>query len=490
MRFVGESLTFDDVLLRPGPSQIGPSEANLRSEIAGMGVALPFVSSAMDTVTERDMAIAMAEAGGLGVIHKALDRVLQIKQVKAVKRRGAGVLRSPTTIDYRASVGEARELTRDSGYSGVPVVEGRTLVGIVTHRDLRLPIENSAPITSVMTKRDNLVTVSEGQFRDSQALMIEAERLMNTNRIEKVLIVGKDNHLTGMVTLRDIKNVNTWPNATRDAQGRLMVAAAIGVGASAIEHAQELHAAGVDAVVVDSAHGHAQAVVDTVRQLCSETRLRVIAGNVATADGAKALADAGASCVKVGIGPGSICTTRIVTGVGVPQLTAVIEVVNALKGSGVSVISDGGIRASGDVVKALAAGASAVMLGSALAGTDEAPGETIILDGRSWKAYRGMGSLGAMSSRREAAERYFQGDAEVSKLVPEGVEGRVPYRGPVRAVLDQLSGGLRSGMGYVGAGTLEDLHDKAEFVRVTPMSMQESHVHSVRVTREAPNYDG
>ncbi|MCX7945557.1 MAG: IMP dehydrogenase [Hydrogenophilus sp.] len=483
MRLTKLALTFDDVLLVPAHSTVLPREVDLRTRLTRqLFLNIPLVSAAMDTVTEARLAIALAQEGGIGVIHKNLSPRQQAAEVAKVKRFEAGVLKDPVTIPPDLTVGEVLALTRQLGVSGLPVVEGKRVVGIVTHRDLRFETRFDLPVREIMTPRERLVFVREG------ASIEEAKRLMHEHRLERVVILGPEDELRGLITVKDILKSTEYPNAAKDGEGRLLVGAAIGVGPGTEERVERLVEAGVDVLVVDTAHGHAQGVLDQVRWVKRHfPTVQVVGGNVATAAAARALVDAGADAVKVGIGPGSICTTRIVAGVGVPQITAIADVAEALVGSGVPVIADGGIRYSGDIAKALAAGADTVMLGGLFAGTEEAPGETVLYQGRSYKAYRGMGSLGAMQAG--AADRYFQDhSANVDKLVPEGIEGRVPYKGPVAAVIHQLVGGVRSAMGYLGCRTIAELHAKAEFVQITSAGVRESHVHDVQITKEAPNY--
>ena len=480
---IEEALTFDDVLLVPGHSEVLPRDVDLTARLtAGIELYVPFISAAMDTVTETDLAIAMAQEGGLGMIHKNQDVAEQAEQVRRVKKFESGVIREPLTIHSGASVGEVLELTRAHNISGVPVVDGEDLVGIVTHRDLRFEMHLDAPVSTIMTPKDRLVTAAEGTSLEV------VQELLREHRIEKLLIVDKAFHLRGMVTVKDIQKSSDYPNSCKDEHGRLRVGGAVGAEAGGMPRVEALVEAGVDVMTLDSAHGHAEGVLQRVREIrAAYPNLELIAGNVATGEGALALADAGASAVKVGVGPGSICTTRVVAGVGVPQITAITNACAALKERGVPVIADGGVRYSGDAVKALAAGASTVMVGGLLAGTSEAPGEVELYQGRSYKLYRGMGSLAAM--QHGSKERYFQGEEkEHSKLVPEGIEGRVPYKGPLSGVLHQLIGGVRSGMGYVGARTLVELHRRARLVRVTLAGLRESHAHDVLITKEAPNY--
>jgi IMP dehydrogenase len=483
-------LTFDDVLLLPGRSEVLPGETDVGSRVTKeISLRIPILSSAMDTVTESRLAIAVAQAGGIGVIHRNLDPETQAAQVAAVKKFESGMVVNPVTIEPTATLASALELMARHKISGIPVVEARNgrregkLVGILTHRDVRFATNLQSPVHELMTK-DKLVTVRENVDRE------EAKRLLHTNRIEKLIVVDDAYQCIGLITVKDIEKAQRHPHACKDAQGRLRAAAATTVGADGHERTERLIAAGCDLIVVDTAHGHSARVLEAVsriKKLSNSTQ--VIAGNVATGDGAKALIDAGADAVKVGIGPGSICTTRIVAGVGVPQLTAIMDAVDVANKHDVPIVADGGIRFSGDLVKALAAGASCAMIGSLLAGTDESPGETFLYQGRTYKAYRGMGSVGAMA--RGSADRYFQQEVKDElKLVPEGIEGQVPYKGPVGHVLHQLVGGLRAGMGYVGAANLTELREKAKFIRISPAGMRESHSHGVGITREAPNYPG
>jgi IMP dehydrogenase len=483
-----EALTFDDVLLEPGLSDVLPSEADIRTRITrSISLNLPIIASAMDTVTEAHMAIAMAQAGGIGVIHRNLDPEKQAQEVRQVKKFESGMVVNPLTIHPDASLADALDLMRQHGISGIPVVEregsatpGR-LVGIITNRDVRFATEPSQRVAELMT-RDRLITVREGVDQ------VEAKRLLHQYRIEKLLVVDEKYRCVGLITVKDIEKAVANPMACKDEQGRLRVAAATTVGDAGYDRTQRLISAGVDVVVVDTAHGHSRRVLDAVGRIKRMSNaVQVVAGNVATRDGAKALIDAGADAIKIGIGPGSICTTRVVAGVGMPQLTAILDAVEVAQATDTPVIADGGIKYSGDVAKALAAGATCAMVGSLLAGTDEAPGEVFLYQGRSYKSYRGMGSVGAMA--RGSADRYFQQDIkDTLKLVPEGVEGQVPYKGPVAAVLHQLAGGLRAAMGYVGSRTLAEFRDKAKFVRISGAGLRESHVHDVTITRESPNY--
>jgi len=478
------ALTFDDVLLVPRPSDVLPAEVDVGSRVTRtIGMKIPVISSAMDTVTEGPLAIAMAQAGGIGVIHRNLTPEVQAEQVAMVKRYVAGIVVNPVTIHPGATLADALRLMSEHHISGIPVVEpGKKgkLVGILTNRDVRFANNPNTPVSELMTKK--LITVKEGVNKE------DAQRLLHQHRIEKLLVVDNDFHCIGLVTVKDIEKAQKYPNASKDEQGRLRVAAATSVGDAGFQRAERLIDAGVDLVVVDTSHGHSSQVLEAVTRIKKQSnRVQVIAGNVATADGTKALIDAGADAVKVGIGPGSICTTRIVAGVGMPQLTAIMDAVDAAKKQDVPIIADGGIRFSGDLVKALAAGADSVMIGALLAGTDEAPGETYLYQGRTYKAYRGMGSVGAMA--RGSADRYFQQEVkDTLKLVPQGIEGQVPYKGPVDGVLHQLVGGLRAGMGYVGAANLAALRERARFVRVSSAAVTESHAHGVTITREAPNY--
>ncbi|WP_127477550.1 IMP dehydrogenase [Sulfurivermis fontis] len=484
MRIVQEALTFDDVLLVPAHSTVLPKEVDLKTRLTrGITLNLPLVSAAMDTVTEARLAIAMAQEGGIGIIHKNMTVEQQATEVRKVKKFESGVIKDPITVAPTASIREVLELTRAYGISGVPVVDASGLVGIVTHRDLRFETRYDAPVSAIMTPKAKLVTVKEGADKE------EIKRLLHEHRIEKVLVVDDAFRLKGMVTVKDIQKATDKPNACKDELGRLRVGAAVGVGAGTDERIAALVEAGVDVIVVDTAHGHSQGVLDRVRWAKNNfPDLQVIGGNIATAAAALALVDAGADGVKVGIGPGSICTTRIVAGVGVPQITAVANVAEALKGTDVPLIADGGIRYSGDLAKAIVAGAYSVMLGGMFAGTEEAPGEVELFQGRSYKSYRGMGSLGAMASSQGSSDRYFQEGNEADKLVPEGIEGRVPFKGPLQPVIHQLMGGLRSSMGYTGCKTIDEMRTKPEFVRITGAGIRESHVHDVQITKEAPNY--
>jgi IMP dehydrogenase len=485
-----EALTFDDVLLRPGLSEVLPGDTDIRSRVTrSIALNIPIVASAMDTVTEAGMAIAMAQAGGIGVIHRNLDPAAQAAQVWQVKKFESGMVVNPVTIEPEARLIDALNLMKAHKISGIPVAErggngrGGKLVGILTNRDVRFATDPEQPVSELMTK-EHLITVREGVSQE------EAKRLLHQHRIEKLLVVDDDYRCVGLITVKDIEKAVANPDACKDEQGRLRVAAATTVGEAGYERTERLIDAGVDLVVVDTAHGHSRRVLEAVDRIKRiSNKVQVVAGNIATADGAKALIGAGADAIKVGIGPGSICTTRIVAGVGVPQLTAIMDAVSAARASETPVIADGGIKYSGDLAKALAAGADCAMVGSLLAGTDETPGEVYLYQGRSYKSYRGMGSVGAMA--RGSADRYFQQDIkDALKLVPEGVEGQVAYKGPVANVLHQLAGGLRAAMGYVGAADIADFHAKAQFVRISGAALRESHVHDVMITRESPNYPG
>lgn len=482
MRIAQEALTFDDVLLIPAHSAVLPKDVSLRTHLTRVvTLNIPLLSAAMDTVTEARAAICMAQEGGMGIVHKNLTPARQAEEVRRVKKYEAGVITSPITVSPDTTIGKVLELTRAQHISGVPVTDGDKLLGIVTSRDLRFETRYGEPVSRIMTPKEKLVTVKEGATRD------EIQKLLHQHRIEKVLVVDEKFGLKGLITVKDIQKSQEYPRAAKDAKGRLRVGAAVGVGKGTEERVEALVAAEVDVIVVDTAHGHSQGVLERVRWIKKHhPDMQVIGGNIATADAARALRDAGADAVKVGIGPGSICTTRMVAGVGMPQITAVANVAEALDGTGVGVIADGGIRYSGDIAKAIAAGAHCVMVGSLLAGTDESPGEIEIFQGRSYKSYRGMGSLGAMGEG--SSDRYFQEGATADKLVPEGVEGRVPYKGPMPNIIHQLMGGLRSGMGYTGSADIETLRTKTQFVRITNAGIRESHVHDVMVTKEAPNY--
>ncbi|MBS0510433.1 MAG: IMP dehydrogenase [Proteobacteria bacterium] len=484
MRVIQKALTFDDVLLVPAHSTVLPRDVSLQSQVTRrIRLNIPLLSAAMDTVTESRLAIALAQEGGIGVVHKNLTPAEQAAEVHKVKRHESGVLKDPITIPPTMTVGQVIALQRQHRFSGVPVVEGSKVVGIVTNRDTRFETKLDALVSEIMTPQDRLVTVREG------ASLEEARELLRVHRLERVLVLNDKGELSGLITVKDMMKSTEHPFAAKDEQGRLRVAAAIGVGAGTEERVERLADAGVDMIVVDTAHGHSQGVLDRVNWVKKNfPQIEVVGGNIATAAAARALVDAGADGVKVGIGPGSICTTRIVAGVGVPQITAIDNVANALAGTGVPMIADGGIRFSGDISKAIAAGAHVVMLGGLFAGTEEAPGETVLFQGRTYKSYRGMGSLGAME--KGAADRYFQEEntSNIDKLVPEGIEGRVPYKGPVAAVIHQLVGGLRASMGYLGCADIPSVHQRAEFVQISSAGMRESHVHDVQITKEAPNY--
>ena len=487
---IREALTFDDVLLVPAASEVLPGQVDTRTRLTkSVELGIPLISSAMDTVTEAPLAIAMAQSGGIGVIHRNLTVEEQAEHVRRVKRYESGMVVNPLTIGPEATLADALALMEHHNISGVPVVVGATkgsagkLVGILTHRDVRFATDPRLKVAELMTK-ENLVTVREGVGMD------EAKKLLHARRIEKLLVVDEDYRCVGLVTVKDIEKAQKYPNACKDERGRLRVAAAVNTGDDGVKRALALIEAECDVVVVDTAHGHSRGVLDTVAAIKRESNYtQVLAGNIATADGAKALIDAGADAVKVGIGPGSICTTRIVAGVGVPQLTAIVDAVEAARKQGIPVVADGGIKYSGDLAKAIAAGADVAMIGSLFAGTEESPGDVFLYQGRSYKGYRGMGSLGAMA--RGSADRYFQAEVkDTLKLVPEGVEGQVPYKGPVAGVIHQIVGGLRAAMGYTGCKTIADFHEGAKFVRITGAGMAESHVHGVLVTRESPNYPG
>ena len=486
MRLLGKALTFDDVLLVPAYSQVLPKDTTLATRFSrNITLNIPLVSAAMDTVTEARLAIAIAQEGGIGIVHKNLTPAEQAAQVAKVKRYESGVLRDPVVITPSHTVLQVKQMSEELGISGFPVIDGGKVVGIVTGRDLRFETRLDIPVRDIMTPREKLITVGEGTSA------VDARALLHTHKLERLLVIDDAWHLNGLITVKDITKQNNFPNAARDPSGRLRVGAAVGVGEGTEERVEALVRAGVDAIVVDTAHGHSKGVIDRVRWVKQNyPHIDVIGGNIATGAAALALAEAGADAVKVGIGPGSICTTRIVAGVGVPQIMAVDSVATALQGTGVPLISDGGVRYSGDIAKAIAAGASTVMMGSMFAGTEEAPGEIVLFQGRSYKSYRGMGSIGAM--QQGSADRYFQesttGNPNTDKLVPEGVEGRVPYKGSIVSILFQLSGGVRASMGYCGCATIEEMQDKAEFVEITSAGIRESHVHDVQITKEAPNY--
>jgi len=482
-KFFGEGLTFDDVLLLPAYSEVLPREVDIKTQLTkSIGLNLPMLSAAMDTVTEWQLATALAREGGIGILHKNMSIDQQVEQVRKVKRSESGLILDPVTLNVEATIGDALKLMKENRIGGIPIIDAnRKLVGILTNRDLRFEGNAKRKVSEVMTK-DNLVVAPEGTNLNN------AFKILRQHKVEKLPVVKKDGTLTGLITYRDIQKLQSQPNAVKDSFGRLLVGAALGITHDMLDRASALLNIGVDVVTLDSAHGHSKGVIGSIKSLRKSFKnLQIIAGNVGTAAGAKALADAGADCVKVGIGPGSICTTRIVAGAGVPQITAVLEATNALKGTGIPVIADGGIRYTGDMVKALAAGANLVMMGSVFAGTEESPGETIIYEGRKFKQYRGMGSIGAMQTG--SSDRYFQ-DVEdgIKKLVPEGIEGRVAFKGALSEVVHQYTGGLRAGMGYCGAPNLKALQDHAQFIRITNAGMKESHAHDIEITKEAPNY--
>jgi IMP dehydrogenase len=481
MRILAEALTYDDVYLVPAHSAVLPRDVDTSTRLTrNLRLNIPIVSAAMDTVTEARLAITMAQQGGIGIIHKNMTAAQQAAEVRLVKKFEAGVIRSPITVNPQTSIGDVLRLTRSHNISGVPVVEGEQLVGIVTSRDLRFERKHEDPVRNIMTRQEKLVTVREGASQD------EVLQLLHKHRIEKVLVVNDDYQLRGLITVKDIQKARDNPNAAKDRLERLVVGAAVGVGGDTEARVEALVEAGVDVLVVDTAHGHSQGVIERAAWVKKNyPHVEVIAGNIVTGEAARALLDAGVDAVKVGVGPGSICTTRVVAGVGVPQITAIDLVATALKDE-IPLIADGGIRYSGDIPKALAAGASTVMLGSMFAGTEESPGEVELFQGRSYKSYRGMGSLGAMALGSK--DRYFQDEADADKLVPEGIEGRVPYRGPLRNIIHQLIGGLRASMGYLGASTVEDVRQKAQFVKVTSAGVTEAHPHDIQITKEAPNY--
>jgi|TARA_B110000438_G_scaffold297025_1_gene342679 IMP dehydrogenase len=484
LRISHEALTFDDVLLVPGYSDVTAKDVTTHTQLTrGITMNIPLVSAAMDTVTESRLAIAIAQEGGVGIVHKSMSIEQQAKEVWAVKKYESGVVKDPFTIESSATLAELHALTAANNISGVPILEKGNLVGIVTRRDVRFATDMNASVTSVMTPKERLVTVKEGAGAD------EVRGLLHKHRIEKVLVINDAFELKGLITVTDIDKAEQYPHACKDDQGRLIVGASVSVGEGTDERIEALVHANVDVLVVDTAHGHSLNVLNRVKWIKKNfPDVQIIGGNVATGAGAVALVDAGADGVKVGIGPGSICTTRIVTGIGVPQVTAVADVAAALKGTGVPVIADGGIRYSGDMAKAIVAGASSVMMGSMLAGTEEAPGDIEMFQGRSYKSYRGMGSLGAMAQNQGSSDRYFQEASAVEKLVPEGIEGRVPYKGAVSSIIHQMMGGLRSAMGYTGCTTIDQMRTKPEFVRATSAGIGESHVHDVQITKEAPNY--
>ncbi|WP_101757425.1 IMP dehydrogenase [Oceanicoccus sp. KOV_DT_Chl] len=485
LRIAEEALTFDDVLLLPGYSEVTAKDVSLKTQLTrNIRLNIPLLSAAMDTVTESRLAIALAQEGGIGIIHKSMSIEKQAYQVRAVKKHESGVVKDPITIDASAPIHRLFEIRQEHNISGVPVLDKGNLVGIVTSRDVRFETHMDHPVSSIMTPKDKLVTVKEGADLDM------VKELLHKNRIEKVLVVNDDFGLCGMITVKDINKAQTYPNACKDTSGQLLVGASVGTGADTDDRVAALVEAGVDVLVVDTAHGHSKNVLDRVRWIKQKyPAMQVIGGNIATAEAALALAEAGADAVKVGIGPGSICTTRIVTGIGVPQISAIANVAAALKETDIPLIADGGIRFSGDISKAVAAGASCIMMGSMFAGTEEAPGEVELYQGRTYKSYRGMGSLGAMAQTQGSSDRYFQSvEAGTEKLVPEGIEGRVPYKGPLAAIVHQLLGGLRSAMGYTGSMDMETMRSRPQFVKVTAAGMSESHVHDVSITKEAPNY--
>lgn len=484
LRIIEEALTFDDVLLVPAHSTILPREVTLQTRLTrDITLNIPLVSAAMDTVTEARLAIAIAQEGGMGIIHKNMTAEAQATMVRMVKKFESGVIKDPISVTPETSIRDVLALTRARNISGVPVVSGEDLLGIVTSRDLRFETRHDAPVKTIMTPKERLVTVQEGAEKD------EIRALLHEYRIEKVLVVNDKFQLRGLVTVKDIQKATEYPLACKDDHGQLRVGAAVGVGEGTDERVAALVEAGVDVIVVDTAHGHSQGVLNRVKWVKQTyPDVQVIGGNIATGDAARALVEAGADAVKVGIGPGSICTTRIVAGVGVPQISAIANVTAALEGTGVPAIADGGIRYSGDIAKALVAGAHCVMIGSMFAGTEESPGEVELYQGRTYKSYRGMGSLGAMARTHGSSDRYFQEGGEADKLVPEGIEGRVPFKGPLKAVINQLLGGIRASMGYTGCRTIDEMRTRPQFVRVTNAGMRESHVHDVAITKEAPNY--
>ena len=484
MNITEEALTFDDVLLIPDYSEILPRQASLQTQLTReIKMNIPLVSAAMDTVTESELAIALAQVGGVGIIHKNMDPDLQAKNVRRVKKYESGVIQEPVTVGPYTSIQEVIDLTRQKNISGVPVVDGNDLVGIVTSRDLRFEEKPDDPVRNIMTRKESLVTVRENASKE------EIRALLHKHRIEKVLVVDNKFQLAGLITVKDMQKASEYPDACLDDAERLRVGAAVGVGDASRQRVEQLVESRVDVIVVDTAHGHSKGVLDMVKWIKKNFKdTQVIGGNIATADAALALVKAGADAVKVGIGPGSICTTRIVSGVGMPQVSAVTNVAKALKNKGIPVISDGGVRYSGDLAKGLAAGANSMMIGGLFAGTEEAPGEVELYQGRSYKSYRGMGSLGAMAEQYGSSDRYFQENDEVEKLIPEGIEGRVPYKGSLEAVIHQLCGGIRAALGYTGCSDLEEMREKAKFVRLTSAGFKESHVHDVAVTKEPPNY--
>ncbi|VAW92889.1 Inosine-5'-monophosphate dehydrogenase / CBS domain [hydrothermal vent metagenome] len=484
LRIVEDALTFDDVLLLPAHSSVLPKDVTLNTRLTkAITLNIPILSAAMDTVTESKLAISLAQEGGIGIIHKNMTVAEQVNEIRKVKKFESGVIKDPITVSPNTSIKDVVAITQKHNISGVPVVEGEDLLGIVTSRDLRFELRLEEPVKNIMTTKDRLITVNEGTSRG------EIRKLLHENRIEKVLVINDNFKLRGLITVKDIQKASEFPNACKDDSAQLRVGAAVGVGEGTDERVTALVEAGVDVIVVDTAHGHSQGVIDRVAWVKKKfPDMQVIGGNIATAAAALALRDAGADGVKVGIGPGSICTTRIVAGVGVPQITAIANVASALEGSGIPVIGDGGIRYSGDMAKAIVAGADCIMVGSMLAGTEEAPGEVELYQGRSYKSYRGMGSIGAMANKNGSSDRYFQESSEADKLVPEGIEGRIPFKGPISSVINQLLGGLRASMGYTGCASIDDMRTKPKFVRITNAGMRESHVHDVSITKEAPNY--
>jgi len=484
LRIAEDAFTFDDVLLLPAHSNVLPREVSLKTQLTqSITLNIPLMAAAMDTVTEARLAIAIAQEGGIGIVHKNMTAAEQAREIRKVKKFESGVIKDPITVTPTTSIRDVLALTQKQNISGVPVVDGEDLVGIVTSRDLRFETRYDDPVANIMTKKDRLVTVKEGASKEV------VQSLLHEHRIEKVLVVNDDFKLRGLITVKDIQKATENPNACKDDQAQLRVGAAVGVGGGTDERVEGLVKAGVDVIVVDTAHGHSQGVLDRVQWVKKNfPTVQVIGGNIATAEAALALAKAGADAVKVGIGPGSICTTRIVSGVGVPQISAIANVAAALKSKGIPLIADGGIRYSGDICKALVAGGYAVMLGSMFAGTEEAPGEVELYQGRTYKSYRGMGSLGAMTQQSGSSDRYFQEGSEAEKLVPEGIEGRVPFKGPLGPVINQLTGGIRASMGYTGCATIDEMRTKPQFIKVTNAGMAESHVHDVSITKEAPNY--
>jgi IMP dehydrogenase len=479
-----EALTFDDVLLVPDYSEVLPREVSLKTLLTReITLNVPIVSAAMDTVTESALAIALAQEGGIGIIHKNMSSDLQAKNVRRVEKYESGVIKEPLTVSQYTSIQEVIDLTREKNISGVPVVEGDELIGIVTSRDLRFEKKTDDPVRNIMTRKENLITVRENASKE------EVRALLHKHRIEKILVVNEKFQLAGLITVKDMQKASEYPNACIDSSERLRVGAAVGVGKKSMERVEKLIESRADVIVVDTAHGHSKGVLEMIKWIKKNHKdTQIIGGNIATPEAALALVDVGADAVKVGIGPGSICTTRIVSGIGVPQVSAVANIAKALENKGIPLISDGGIRYSGDIAKALAAGAHSTMMGGMFAGTEEAPGEVELYQGRSYKSYRGMGSLGAMSQQYGSSDRYFQENDEIEKLVPEGIEGRVPYKGPLAAIIHQMTGGVRAAMGYTGCSTLKELREKAKFIRITNAGFNESHVHDVAITKEPPNY--